>query len=431
VKKALTFFFFIIVLTIAGIPFILWWSTLQTQATVNDAPSSTDQSIAALQQQIISSQLSLTSNNTITLSRTELNQLLSYYLKQGINQQYQQPSIPITAEAKIDLGNNSGTFFISIKTPLPVRPYINISIDFTLAGSSITFTQGSLGIIPFNARELQQLYQLASSYLNIQNQTEQLITLAKMIQHYDSNPQKITIQYQLDQQLAAQLSQSQLSSTLTPEVMNALPIYMQYFAKQARQLNSQYSSLSNHFQTLFGIAMNRTQNGANPSAENKAIIIAMTLQVASGDLIAMLELSDDLSLPNQPVALTLNNRSDLAQHFLVSAAITVFSNKTIADQASLYKELEDSQTTHFDPADLIADRAGSLFASKLSNDTTANVFQSRAQSVELESDFFPATRLLGQRIERKIISSTDNPEQLFKGIDQLINSAIKKTPLYR
>ena len=73
-----------------------------------------------------------------------------------------------------------------------------------------------------------------------------------------------------------------------------------------------------------------------------------------------------------PIKLTINNREDLAQHFLTAAMISLYKGAEFADLLSLYKELKDSRKrSGFGIADLAADHAGMQFAALLHSDVSA------------------------------------------------------------
>ena len=63
-----------------------------------------------------------------------------------------------------------------------------------------------------------------------------------------------------------------------------------------------------------------------------------------------------------PLKIVLHNRHDSAQHFIVSAMLTAWSDQRISDAIGLFKEtLDKQQGSGFSFADLAADRAGTRF----------------------------------------------------------------------
>ncbi|MDB4304278.1 hypothetical protein N9934_05770, partial [Desulfosarcina sp.] len=89
--------------------------------------------------------------------------------------------------------------------------------------------------------------------------------------------------------------------------------------------------------------------------------------------------------------LTLLGRHDLAQHFTVSAALTVSAGGGLANAVGLFKELDDSRDgTGFSFDDLLADRAGVRLAELATgNEKQARLLQQRMSSELSEPDFMP------------------------------------------
>lgn len=68
----------------------------------------------------------------------------------------------------------------------------------------------------------------------------------------------------------------------------------------------------------------------------------------------------------RPVMPTLHGRIDIAQHFVISAALAAWAGEPIADAIGRYKEIADArQSSGFSFADLAADRAGTAFGELL------------------------------------------------------------------
>ena len=93
-------------------------------------------------------------------------------------------------------------------------------------------------------------------------------------------------------------------------------------------------------------------------------------------------------------ATTLRGRDDWPKHFFVSASLTVVAQDRVSDAAGLFKEeLDADHGSGFSFGDLLADRAGTLFAQAATrNDASARTMQERlARGFELEQ-FFPEAK---------------------------------------
>ena len=98
--------------------------------------------------------------------------------------------------------------------------------------------------------------------------------------------------------------------------------------------------------------------------------------------------------------LTLIKRHDLAQHFLVSAAIAVSAGSGLANLVGLFKEMDDSRGgSGFSFADLIADRAGvKLGEIAIASSNQAILLQRQMQKPVHEFDFMPRVDQLPEGI---------------------------------
>jgi hypothetical protein len=87
----------------------------------------------------------------------------------------------------------------------------------------------------------------------------------------------------------------------------------------------------------------------------------------------------------------LRGRSDLTQHFMVSAVIAAFSGTPIANAVGLYKEMDDLRgSSGFSFSDLAADRAGTMFGDMAGRSgESARHLQARLSAGLTEDDMMP------------------------------------------
>jgi hypothetical protein len=92
-------------------------------------------------------------------------------------------------------------------------------------------------------------------------------------------------------------------------------------------------------------------------------------------------------------AVTLDRRSDLAKHFVVSAALAAHAGQPLADAIGVYKEVEDSRSrSGFSFRDIAADRAGSRFGELAAgSEASAKRLQAVTSEGSQESTFMPYT----------------------------------------
>lgn len=93
----------------------------------------------------------------------------------------------------------------------------------------------------------------------------------------------------------------------------------------------------------------------------RAVLLVLAAYLAEKNLANLVPQAAQWPKP-RPVMLTLLNRYDSAQHFVISAALAAWAGEPIADAIGVYKELADAkQGSGFSFADLAADRAGTRF----------------------------------------------------------------------
>jgi hypothetical protein len=92
-----------------------------------------------------------------------------------------------------------------------------------------------------------------------------------------------------------------------------------------------------------------------------------------------------------PRTFQLRNRTDLCQHFTISALLSASAGLPVADAVGLYKELSDSRRrSGFSFTDLAADRAGAMFGLVATRSAeSARRLQSRVAAGVVEDDIMP------------------------------------------
>lgn len=130
---------------------------------------------------------------------------------------------------------------------------------------------------------------------------------------------------------------------------------------------------------------------------NKAVIVALGVILGERRIakVAGRELREDYSKEISTIRrrITLRGRSDLPQHFWVSAALTVLSDENRSITVGIGKELMDATPggSGFSFVDLMADQAGNSFARAATKDEeSARLIQKLIRGGAEASDFLPA-----------------------------------------
>jgi len=133
------------------------------------------------------------------------------------------------------------------------------------------------------------------------------------------------------------------------------------------------------------------QSGGDPAASNRAALTALAAYLGGFSLSRLLE-GDSTSIRRAPrVLLSLHGRRDFAEHFVISAAITVSGGSRLANAIGLIKEEEDAtRGSGFSFTDLAANRAGVRLGERATGDQAAAVLAwlaSARSDAELMPDF--------------------------------------------
>jgi hypothetical protein len=140
---------------------------------------------------------------------------------------------------------------------------------------------------------------------------------------------------------------------------------------------------------LFALAAERSAApGADPVAENRAVLIALTFLANQRPLGEWFPAAYTWPVP-RPVLVVLRQRHDTAQHFLISALVAVQADSPLADAVGLWKELADTAPggSGFSFNDLAADRAGTRFGELAAHEPHA--LQSTLAAAPPESAYVP------------------------------------------
>jgi hypothetical protein len=157
-------------------------------------------------------------------------------------------------------------------------------------------------------------------------------------------------------------------------------------------------------QTAFRFAKERSA-ASRAVEENHAALLALGIAIGHPDVETLM--GDFLNEKSRQAlraafsGTTLRKRDDWPKHFFVSAALTVIAADKISNASGLLKEEEDSAGgSGFSFADLLADRAGTTFATVATrSDASARALQDRLDSGFHVDDFSPRADGLPEGIQ--------------------------------
>lgn len=414
----------LVFLILLSLPVITWWMTLQPSASVINTAKISQSDLSRIHQ-FIQKKDQRPSHNHIQLPEQDLNQLLQYGS--------QQLHLPIEFAAHVNLHHESSQLLLSLNTFLPLRPFLNIRIDFKAEGKNIILLGGQIGSIELPQQSVAMLINMSMPYARQHPQYSSGTQLWQTIQNIAISDDLLSVDFVINKKLQAELQQKQLELIVGKTALERLPFYQQAIESQFAHLLGKREKLYRVMKHLFTIGSQQQQQGADPIADNKAIILALFLHTVKAEDFALLELNQSIHLPQLAIEFTIERQKDLAQHFLSTATITLFANSTIADAIGLQKELQDQNGfSGFSVTDLLANRVGSLLATQLlSNPQQAAKLQQKLANINHEQDFFPNTKPFASQLEALLSSNPDDQENLLNTIDQRIDEYARSVAIYQ
>ena len=315
---------------------------------------------------------------TLSLTERDVNLLL----------EYAAPHTPGT-HGRVDLQPDGMQARLTVKLPdNPLGDYLNISAEVTDADGRIHIERLTLGSLAVPGWLLEPL--LLKVHRAMLARSDEYRTAAGAISSYRFHDDRLVVVYQLDPLLVKQLRQHGKGFLFPEADSRRMLAYHEELAHIADRSSSRRVSLAEVLPPLFQLAAARSAGHGEPQAENRALLLTLTLHVLG------VNISRFIDVPHEAHGRRLYprvlGRHDLAQHYLVSAALTVSAGSGLAGAMGLFKELDDSRGgTGFSFPDLLADRAGIRLAEMATGtDRQARVLQQRMSGSLSESDFMPA-----------------------------------------
>ena len=357
-------------------------------------------------------------------------QELSHFVQYGLDRA-QLPS-PINGQVILS-ARQGGTLLLGSDAGTPVLRYININVQFGTDGNDVKVRGvriGKLAIPP------QWAYRAAIAIVppgDIEKLLEQWQALRKTIEYIAINDGAAVVQFSDSPNLKQQIQQQQIALLVGDKVMQLLPLYQDQLRRKFLGYSGKKLSLADALQTSFQFANSRIEQGFDASHENSAATLALALNTASDEVLELLGLPTT-EMAGESFILTLQNRFDLAQHFLSAAVLAIYTDAEIASLAGVVKEMEDLHSrTGFSLSDLIADTAGVNFAKAAIDPDTAAEFARRLADDYDESYFFPGRQTTRQSASESLMASANDGDEQAIMIDlkNNIDHLIHQLPIYQ
>jgi len=274
----------------------------------------------------------------------------------------------------INLADNRATATMTARLmDNPLGEYLNVQLGLSQWGSALVVDELQIGGLPvpgqiadFIAQSMHKLLQRFPEYS----------AALDAINGFSISPDQVNVVYQWQPDLVEQISERGRNLLVSQDEQERLLAHARNLSSisRARSLPN-VTSLNSILVPMIQFAQSR---GGNPIEENRAAILVTAMYIMGINVPRVLGMPTDTVTRPSRHRLTLSDRHDFAQHFLVSAALTVSTGSSLADTIGLLKELDDSQGgSGFSFTDLGADRTGVRFAELAIGPATATTLQSK------------------------------------------------------
>jgi hypothetical protein len=315
--------------------------------------------------------------HSIRLDEAELNRLLNYAVE------LRQVS-GIAAELTPGLATLTATMMVPAN---PFGRYLNISAEVSEVPGGIRIQGLQLGSLPLPSLVADWTARLAHHWLR---RDETYATLADAFSQVNFDENQATLDYRWHPELLAQLERKSADLLIAPEDQARMLVY----ADQLDALLKPHrrGSTVPLVEVLAPLFAHAQASGGDAAEENRAALTALAAYLSGISLPKLLE-SDSMSIRQAPrVLLSLHGRRDFAEHFVISAAITVNGGSRLANAIGLIKEEEDaSKGSGFSFTDLAANRAGVKLGEGATGEFAVRV-QQRLAAAGHDADLLPDFR---------------------------------------
>lgn len=358
--------------------------------------------------------------STIELTEADLNlaanYLLNRYRKSAVNIEIKNDVLRFTVT--MTLPKNSLGHFLNISFRLANDDHSNLP-------SLTKFKAGEL-LLPakFAAFVIDKIIHHTS--LN-----DYFILATRPIKTVTIDPEKITISYYSNMDTLIQARNFLTQTNDNPNI----DIYQQKLNEIIAQHDPAWRlSLAELLKPLFALALQRSTL-ENAIEENKIAIIAVNNYVNRKETKKFLSFPAAKLTAEKRYPTFLYKRTDLAQHFIGSAAITASVNGQVAKVVGEEKELSDAQGgSGFSFIDLAADKAGTRFGElATSSPENARKLQQAMSAIKDYSDFMPDPTDLPEHMNeaefKQRYQSVDS--DVYQALSKQIDARIAATPIYK
>ncbi len=315
--------------------------------------------------------------HSIRLDEDELNRLLNY-------------AVELRRVSGIAAELTPGTATLTATLAVPRNPfgrYLNLTAEVAEAPGGIRIQSLQLGSLPLPGALADGIARLAHRWLR---RDETYATLADAFSRVNFDENQATLDYRWRPELLTRLERKSAELLIAPEDQARMLAYAEQLdALLKPHPHGSTVPLVSVVAPLFARAQ---ASGGDVAEENRAALTALAAYLSGISLPRLLE-GDSPSIRRAPrVLLSLHGRRDFAEHFMISAALTVNGGSRLANAIGLIKEEEDADKgSGFSFTDLAANRAGVLLGERATGATAARM-QHQLAAARSDADLLPDFR---------------------------------------
>lgn len=309
---------------------------------------------------------------TLAIGQQDLDLAANYMLQRAVR-----------GSARVAIGEQTLNLAASAYLPiLPWRPYLNVLLQLEQEESAARISRLQIGDVPVPPLLAGWLLQQLSARLPGSDEAALARSIVQRVE-FSNGMLRLGYRWQPDALRA-------LGTQLAGSDADVLAAHQEHLLALQKQEIGLRGSMIPTLQAMFRFARHRSEQG-DAIAENRAALLVLGAWASERGTRALVPRA---ATEPRTFGLTLQQRRDFAQHFLVSAALAAGGDTTLADAVGLFKEVSDSRGgTGFSFADLAADRAGTRFGelATASPEAAKRLQQQLGQSLS-EGDVMPPAR---------------------------------------
>ena len=314
---------------------------------------------------------------SIRLDEAELNRVLNYAVE--------LPRVSgIAAELTPGLATLNATLSVP---PNPFGRYLNITAEVAEAPGGLQIQRLRLGSLPLPgaladwvARQFHRQLLRDPTYA----------AMADAFSRVDFAENQATLDYRWHPKLLTQLERKSVALLIAPEDQARMLVYAEHLKTLLKPYP--HGSTVPLVQLVAPLFEHALQSGGDARIENRAALTALAAYLGGVSLPKLLQGDSRSIYRAPPVLLSLYGRRDLAEHFTLSAALSINGGSRLANAIGLLKEEEDAKKgSGFSFTDLAADRAGVRLGERSTGDAAERVRQQLA-AARSDADLMPDIR---------------------------------------